>query len=124
RLGDRFGFRRAIQGAIMAAIVSVGALSVLDHPLVLALSSIIIGGLTPGLSPLILGRLQEILPGPRETGPAWQVATILFATGQAAGGYGVSWLFAASGEDYRLLFATGAAALVLAFACSLAGRSR
>lgn len=50
---------------------------------------------------------------------SWSIATIAFAIGQAAGGYGFSMLFAATGEDFALLFLCGAAAFTAALAVSL-----
>jgi hypothetical protein len=44
-----------------------------------------------------------------------------FALGQAAGAYGLSFLFA-SGRRYTTLFAVGAAALTLALAIDLVAR--
>jgi predicted MFS family arabinose efflux permease len=92
-------------------------LVVLDQVAALALSSLVIGAFVPGVVPLVLGRTQELLP---PEGPARQIAwtwcTTAFAVGQAAGAYGLSFLFA-SAPSYTLLFAIGAslvaAALVL-----------
>ena len=50
---------------------------------------------------------------------AWSVATIAFALLQAAAAYVQSFIFAQTGGDYRLLFLTGAGAIVLALAIDL-----
>jgi hypothetical protein len=47
------------------------------------------------------------------------MATIAFAVGQAAGAYGLSWVFVRTG-DYILLFGLGAAAILLALLLDLA----
>jgi predicted MFS family arabinose efflux permease len=78
----------------------------------------VIGCLVPGVVSLVLGRVHE-LAAPEQTRAAWSLATIAFAVGQAAGAYGLSWLFARTG-DYGLLFGLGAAAIVAALLIDLA----
>ena len=50
---------------------------------------------------------------------AWGVATTSFAILQAVAAYGMSYLFVSSGDGYRMLFALGATAMVLALAVDL-----
>jgi predicted MFS family arabinose efflux permease len=91
-------------------------------PLWLALSSLVIGAAVPGVVPLVLGRVHELVPDDAEgQRAAWSVTTMAFALGQAAGAYGLSFLFARGGH-YTTLFAVGAAALTLALAIDLAAR--
>ncbi len=45
---------------------------------------------------------------------AWTRATTSFAVMQAVAAYGLSFVFSSSGGNYLVLFAIGAAALVLA----------
>jgi predicted MFS family arabinose efflux permease len=78
----------------------------------------VIGCLVPGVVSLVLGRIRELAP-PDQTGAAWSLATVAFAVGQATGAYGLSWLFAGTG-DYSLLFGLGAAAIALALLIDLA----
>ena len=79
-------------------------------------SSLVIGAAVPGVVPLVLGRVHELVPDDAEgQRAAWSVTTMAFALGQAAGAYGLSFLFARGGH-YTTLFAVGAAALTLALA--------
>jgi predicted MFS family arabinose efflux permease len=72
--------------------------------------------------PLVLGRVHELAPDDAERQrAAWSATTMAFALGQAAGAYGLSFLFARGGR-YTTLFAVGAAALTLALAIDLAAR--
>jgi hypothetical protein len=67
--------------------------------------------------------VYELVPGDglaRTT--AWSRATASFALGQAVAGYGLSFVYARTG-DYALLFALGAVALALALAIDLAGNT-
>ena len=72
--------------------------------------------------PLVLGRVHELVPDDAEgQRAAWSVTTMAFALGQAAGAYGLSFLFARGGH-YTTLFAVGAAALTLALLIDLGVR--
>jgi 4-amino-4-deoxy-L-arabinose transferase-like glycosyltransferase len=68
-----------------------------------------LGGFTPGIVPLVLGRIYELLPH-NSTGQraAWAQATTSFALLQAVGAYGLSYGYARSGGNYAMLFAIGA----------------
>ena len=50
---------------------------------------------------------------------AWAQATTTFALFQAAGAYGLSYLFARTGGDYAVLFVIGAAAVAASLAVDL-----
>jgi predicted MFS family arabinose efflux permease len=120
RLADRIGFGPALHLAFLVQAVAVALLVVADGAGGLALSSIVIAAFVPGIVPLVLGRVQE-LAGPDERGRtvAWSIATVAFALGQAGAAYGFSFLFARTGS-YTILFALGAAALILALVIDLA----
>ncbi len=123
-LADRIGFGRALRLAFAVQAVAV-ILPVLTQatPWLLA-SSAIAGAFTPGIVPLALGRVHELLPGdPAAQRLVWGRTTIAWALFQATAAYFDSWLFAHNGGDYRLLFGCGAGALVLALVIDLtAGR--
>lgn len=86
----------------------------------LAVSSLVVGAAVPGIVPLVLGRVHELVPhDPERQRAAWSVTTMAFALGQATGAYGFSFLFARGG-DYLPLFSLGAACIVLALAIDLA----
>ena len=123
RLADRIGFARALRLAFVLQILGVPLAIAPVGPLGLVVSSLLMGACVPGVVPLVLGRVHELAP-PEQRGPAWSFATTAFALGQAAGAYGLSFLYAQTG-DYRLLFVLGAAAITLALLVDLAfSRSR
>ena len=117
-LADRIGFAWALRLAFGVQAVAVALAVLPTGALGLALSSLVIGALVPGVVPLVLGRVHELAP-PEQTRAAWSMATVAFAVGQAAGAYGLSWLFASTG-DYGLLFSLGAAAILTALLIDLA----
>jgi predicted MFS family arabinose efflux permease len=120
-MADRTGFGPALRlaFALQAAAVLLPVLTTATPALIV--SSAIAGAFTPGIVPLALGRVHELLPGdPVAQRLVWGRTTMAWALFQAAGAYGDSWLFGRTGGDYRLLFALGAGALVLALAVDLA----
>ena len=121
-LADRVGFRRALRLAflVQAAAVALPALSSATPWLLV--SSAIAGAFTPGIVPLVLGRVHELLPGdPVAQRAVWGRTTMAWALFQAGSAYLYSWLFGQTGGDYPLLFAIGAGALVLALVVDLFG---
>lgn len=117
RLADRVGFVLCLRVAYLVEALLVGALAVASGPVVLAVSSLVIGAYVPGITTIVLGRAAELAPERPQA--AWSIATTAWALGQAAGAYGLSALFAASGSHAHL-FAVGAAAIVAALAVNLA----
>jgi predicted MFS family arabinose efflux permease len=119
RLADRIGFMAALRLVLGLQAIAACLPALSDAPLVLGLSSLIIGAFVPGIVPLVLGRVHELLPGDAERQrAAWSRATVAFALGQAAAGYGFSWLFAETGYVY--LFPLAAAAMLLALMVDIA----
>ena len=87
----------------------------------LILSSVIVGCFLTGTIPLVLGRISELLPQHVEQQKAaWSFATVGYALMQAAAAYGLSFVFARNGGDYRPLFLIGSAAMIAALAIDLA----
>jgi predicted MFS family arabinose efflux permease len=119
-LADRIGFGPALRLALVVQATAVALPIVTAAPLWLAISSLVIGAAVPGIVPLVLGRVHELVPDDAEgQRAAWGVTTIAFALGQAAGAYGLSFLFAHGGH-YTTLFAVGTTALTLGLAIDLA----
>ncbi|MGA9334149.1 MAG: YbfB/YjiJ family MFS transporter [Rudaea sp.] len=119
-LADRTGFGPALRLALFieAAAVALPALGLGTSWLMI--SSVVVGAFTPGIVPLVLGRIHELLlHHPAEQKAAWGTATTSFAVFQAIAAYAMSFLFANSRGNYQLLFVTGAAALALALAVEL-----
>ena len=124
-LADRAGFGRALRVAIVLQLVAVVLPVIASGAALLMVSSVVVGAFTPGIVPLVLGRVNELLAHhPAAQKRAWRTATTSFAVMQAASAYGLSFLFSHSGGDYRLLFAIGAAALGVAFVVDVVAVAR
>jgi predicted MFS family arabinose efflux permease len=120
-LGDRAGFGPALRLSFLIEAVAILLPTVSTAPLSLIASSVIVGGFTPGIVPLVLGRVHELLPHSTDRQRvAWSHATTSFALFQATAAYGFSWLFAHTGGDYLPLFAIGGGAMLLALAIDFA----
>ena len=114
RLADRIGFKRALVLAFIIIGLAVLLPVLSDTPLALGASSLIVGGYTPGIALLVLGRIHELQPHDllgQKT--AWGMATIAFALFQAGSAYVLSFMFARQ-CGYDALFSFGAASLALA----------
>jgi predicted MFS family arabinose efflux permease len=119
-LGDRAGFGPALRLSFLIEAVAILLPTVSTAPLSLIASSVIVGGFTPGIVPLVLGRVHELLPHSSEQQRAtWSRATTSFALFQAIAAYGFSFLFAHTGGDYLPIFAIGGGATLLALAIDL-----
>lgn len=119
-LGDRSGFGPALRAAFLIEAAAVLLPAVSTAPVSLIVSSVVAGGFTPGIVPLVLGRIHEVVPHSAEQQrTTWSHATTSFALFQAAAAYGFSWLYAHTGGDYLVLFALGGGAVVLALAIDL-----
>jgi predicted MFS family arabinose efflux permease len=119
-LADRAGFGPALRVAYVVQAVAV-ALPVLGFGTAgLMVSAVLVGAFTPGIVPLALGRVNELLAHhPSAVKDAWSRATTSFAVMQALAAYGLSFVFSSSGGNYLVLFVIGAAALVLALIVDL-----
>jgi predicted MFS family arabinose efflux permease len=119
-LADRAGFGPALRTAFLIEAIAIVLPVLSTAPATLIVSSVIVGGFTPGIVPLVLGRIHELVPhdaaGQRA---AWAQATTSFALLQALGAYGLSYAFGRSGGNYTMLFAIGAAAVAGALAIDL-----
>lgn len=114
-VADKIGFALALRAAFVIEAITIAIPALTSNPPWLIASSVIVGAFTPGIVPLVLGRIQSLLAGnPAAQKVAWSRATAAFATLQAAGAYGMSYLVFESGGDYALLFALGAGATLLA----------
>jgi predicted MFS family arabinose efflux permease len=116
---DRIGFRPALRLALLAQALAVALVVLADGPAALLVSSAVVGAFVPGVVPLALGRVHELVPGEHSRKRAWSLCTAAFALGQAGAAYAFSYVFAQTGGAYRPLFAAGAAALLLALAIDL-----
>lgn len=122
RLADLVGFGTSLRCLLLLNIATVGLLCINHTIPALALSSLFAGAAVTGSVTLVLGQTRAHLSEPKLHGRAWSLATVTFALGQAASGYGFSWLFSHSEGDFRLLFLLAAIALLLALAASRLSR--
>ncbi len=119
-LADRTGFGPALRLAFFVEAIAVLLPALGGGTPGLIVSSLVVGALTSGIVPLALGRIHELLPhDAAEQRAAWSTATTGFALLQAAGAYGLTFVFAQTGGDYRLLFVIGAIAFGLALGIDL-----
>jgi predicted MFS family arabinose efflux permease len=119
-IADLIGPVRGIRLVLVIQAIVVGALYGSHNPLLIGALTLIIGTFPPGIVPLMLARIHELLPHDTlSQGAAWSRATTVFALLQALSGYGYSMLFNASGGNHRLLFLIGTGALVSALLLEL-----
>ncbi|MGF6972295.1 putative MFS family arabinose efflux permease [Paraburkholderia sp. JPY465] len=124
-LGDRIGFGPAWRAALALQAIAVVVLAKTGNPFVFGVATVGIGVFTPGIAPLVLGRIHELMRDNHlEERAAWSRATTAFALFQALGGYGYSYLFSRFHDDYALVFLCGAAALTLAFLADVIVQAR
>jgi predicted MFS family arabinose efflux permease len=114
-LSDRFGSAMANRFALWLQVAVIGVMMFSTNHLVLIAATLVIGSFPPGIVPITLSRVHQILPGDAHGQSAvWSRATTVFALFQAVAGYGYSYVFARSGGDYQLLMGIGAGALLVA----------
>jgi predicted MFS family arabinose efflux permease len=105
---DRIGEARALR---ILWLLQIAAFLLLAWPaprIGQAAASALLGAGIPALVVLVLGWSRRLVPGTADDQrQAWSLATAFYAAGQAAGAYGLAYLFARSG-DYRMLFLIGA----------------
>jgi MFS family permease len=119
-LADRSGFGPALRVAFLIEALAILLPALNTAPLTMIVSSVIAGGFTPGIVPLVLGRIHELLPHSNADQRAgWAQATTVFALFQAAGAYGLSYLFQRTGGDYTILFVIGASAVTTSLGIDL-----
>jgi len=114
-LADRTGFGPALRLAYLVQAIAVALPAFGLGATSLMVSSVVVGAFTPGIVPLVLGRIHELLHSHAAAQKsAWSKATICFAVCQALAAYGMSLLFDHTGGHYQLLFGLGAGSLLLA----------
>jgi predicted MFS family arabinose efflux permease len=119
-VADRIGFGNTYRIALVLQAAAAIMLALSGSTFALATATVILGIFTPGIVPLTLGRIHELVPHDHiEQRAAWSRATTAFALFQALGGYGYSFLFSHTHNNYALIFMCGAVALALAFIADL-----
>jgi predicted MFS family arabinose efflux permease len=124
-LADRAGPAPTIRLVCTVMAAALAALYAADNLVVLGILIIVIGTFAPGMVPLALARVHEVIPGnaPGQN-IAWSRASILSAAAMAVAGYSYSALFNATGGNHRLLFLAAAAMLIIALLADFCFPSR
>ncbi|SDF94619.1 YbfB/YjiJ family MFS transporter [Thalassobaculum litoreum] len=118
RLADRIGFAAGLRLYLVVVGLAVVALAVGAGEIGLFVSAVVGGASIPGVVPLVLGRVHDLVEDPSARLGTWGRATMAFAVGQAAGAYGFSALYDRVGS-YPLIFALAAGLMALALAIDL-----
>ncbi|WP_434559619.1 YbfB/YjiJ family MFS transporter [Pseudomonas sp. R1-6] len=113
-LADHLGARKSIRWVLAVQATALVLLATAHSFLALALLAVVIGSFPPGIVPLALARVHELVPNHHGQQVAWSRATVSFATFQAVAGFAYSALFNASGGHHGLLFLISAGAIVVA----------
>ncbi|MDR6913409.1 putative MFS family arabinose efflux permease [Pseudomonas sp. 3296] len=113
-LADQFGAKVSIRVVLVVQAIAVGLLAISSSFTALALLAVILGSFPPGIVPLALARVHELIAQHHQQQVAWSRATVSFATFQAIAGFAYSALFNASGGHHALLFVIAAGAIVVA----------
>jgi predicted MFS family arabinose efflux permease len=117
---DRLGARTALRLLLAVQAVAVAVLATSGYLALIGFCCLLIGSFPPGIVPLVLARVHDIVPTTERQNAVWTRATIVFAASQALSGYAYSALFDATGGHHRLLFMLGAAAVLTAIPLDLA----
>jgi predicted MFS family arabinose efflux permease len=121
-LADQLGAKPSIRLVLVIQAIAVALLSISSSFTVLALLALILGSFPPGIVPLALARVHELVPEHHQQQVVWSRATVSFATFQAISGFAYSALFNASGGHHGLMFVIAAGAIVVALLLELATR--
>jgi len=109
-LADQLGAKPSIRLVLVIQAIAVALLSISSSFTVLALLALILGSFPPGIVPLALARVHELVPEHHQQQVVWSRATVSFATFQAISGFAYSALFNASGGHHGLMFVIAAGA--------------
>jgi predicted MFS family arabinose efflux permease len=124
-IADRAGFRRTLRLSFIVQAAAVALIAITDRSAALIVSSVTVGLFVPGVVPVVLGRMHELVHDVTRRQAAWSWCTTAFAIGQAGAAYGFSYLFSRMGGGvYALMFALAAAALAAAFLLDISQSAR
>lgn len=118
-LADHWGARAGIRLVLLVQLLALGVLLASRDLRLLSVAALLIGSFPPGIVPLALARVHQLVDDHALQNATWSRATVSFASFQALAGYAYSALFNASGGHYGLLFGVAAGAVVLALLADL-----
>jgi MFS family permease len=110
-VADRLGFRHTLRAAVLVQAIAILLPAIVPSLWLAIPSGVLVGALTPGVPPLVLGRAVE-LAGADQARRTWASATIGYAACQGAAAWASAALFAATGR-YWPLFLAGSLCAVL-----------
>lgn len=113
-LADKLGARTGIRLVLAIQAAALLLLTVWHTAPALMLLAVLFGSFPPGIVPLTLARIHELLPDHNRQQVGWSRATVSFATCQAITGYAYSAVFNATGGSHATLFGIASAALAFA----------
>ncbi len=93
----------SIRLVLVVQAIALGLLAISHSFLALALLAVILGSFPPGIVPLALARVHELVPEHHRQQIAWSRATVSFATFQALAGFAYSALFNATRRSSRVV---------------------
>ncbi|QHG67934.1 YbfB/YjiJ family MFS transporter [Pseudomonas putida] len=123
-LADHLGPRAGIRLVLLAQLAALAVLLGCHDLRLLGAAALLIGSFPPGIVPLALARVHQLVDGHARQTATWSRATVSFASFQAIAGYAYSALFAFSGGHYAVLFAVAAGAVLLALLVDLLLKER
>ncbi|HEY4251126.1 MAG TPA: YbfB/YjiJ family MFS transporter [Roseomonas sp.] len=124
-LADRLGAGFTIKAVSLVMACILAAMYVTANPILLAVLTAIIGTFAPGMVPLALARVHEVVRhNANRQNIAWARASIIAAIGMAIAAYAYSALFNAAGGNHRVLFMAAAGLLVLAVLAGFAASAK
>src|SRR5260221_11769545 len=86
--------RTALRVSFLIEAIAVLLPALSSAPIAMISSAVVVGGYTPGIVPLVLGRIHQVLPHDNSNHrAAWAQATTTFPLFPAARAYGLSFLF-------------------------------
>jgi predicted MFS family arabinose efflux permease len=119
-LADRLGAGSTVRMVSLVMAVILAAFSATDNLIALGVLTAIIGTFAPGMVPLVLARVHDVIThNATRQNIAWSREIIISAAALAAPAYACSALFNATGGNHRLLFLMAAAVLILALLAGL-----
>jgi len=123
-LADRLGAELTIRTIALIMAVVLSSFYITDNLVALGVLTALIGTFAPGIVPLILARVHELVThNATRQNVAWTRASTISAAAMAVAAYACSALFAVTGGNHRLLFLVGAVTLIAALLLSFAIRT-
>jgi predicted MFS family arabinose efflux permease len=122
-LADRVGAKKSTRLVTVAMGAAFIGLYAVEDLLALGVLTIVVGTFAPGMVPLALARVHELVPhNATRQNVAWTRASVISAAGLAIAAYAFSGLFNATGGNHRVLFLISAAMLAVVLASGYSGR--